>query len=280
MDHQAGAVSRMVGCQCCSSNVRALAQCNSWCGKNQYVDISFATSNYDNLILILIKLLLVVLASSVVDECKSRTEFKTGYFYCHHEDQAANNSVAILKGLVDQLLDQYPDLLPPCHRKQTSSGEPILRTFQLALNILEYFCATVPKLFLVIDGIDECEQNDRKMLLDNLIKIVSEADNDEPGRLRLLVVSQEFPDIRKALNSSSVDRVRPNIVSLSEADNKTDIKFYIRKWVDKIAEQHSPFDEELKQYLRKLTFAKAKGTYKYQNLYPYLPHRRRYVPVR
>ncbi|PVI07637.1 C2H2 domain-containing protein [Periconia macrospinosa] len=208
-----------------------------------------------------------ILASNIVEECKSRTEFKTAYFYCHHEDQTANTSVAVLKALVDQLLDEYPDLfLPPCHSKQASSGEPILRTFPLALSILEYICATVPRLFLVIDGIDECEQNDRKLLLDSLIKIASEADNDEPGRLRLLVVSQEYPDIRKALNSSSVARVRPNIVSLSETDNEGDIKVYVREWVDKITEKHGPFDEDGKQYLRNLTVSRAKGMFLYAKL--------------
>jgi hypothetical protein len=47
-------------------------------------------------------------------------------------------------------------------------------------------------------------------------------------------------------------------------DNESDIKTYVRIWVDKIASKNTsdenPFSEDMKEYLRSLTLVNAKGT--------------------
>ncbi|CAI6333480.1 unnamed protein product [Periconia digitata] len=208
-----------------------------------------------------------VLTSNIIEDCKNKTGFRTSYFYCHHEDQSANTAVGVLRGLVDQLLDEYPSLLPQCYTRQTTSGEPSLRSLPLAKKLMEDFCATVPKMFLIIDGIDECEQMERKQLLEFLMGIVSQADNDEPGKLRVLFVSQEYADIKRVLHSSSATRVVPKSVSLlQQKDNEGDIQTYVKGWVDRIANQHAPFEAELVDYLRNLTISRAKGMFLYAKL--------------
>jgi hypothetical protein len=200
-----------------------------------------------------------ILTSNIIDECKRRTDCITSYFYCHYEDQRANTAVGVLRGLIDQLLDQYPQLLPPCHTRHTSSGEPSLRSLPLAKKIFEDFCSTIPKLFVIIDGLDECEQIERKQLLDFFVDVVGQAETDEPGKLRVLFVSQEYSDIRRALHSSPMAIIAPKIIPLSSSDNEGDISTYVRVWVDRIANQHSPFTGDLIEYLRNLTVARAKG---------------------
>ncbi|CAO2649603.1 Nn.00g069880.m01.CDS01 [Neocucurbitaria sp. VM-36] len=213
-----------------------------------------------------------ILASAIIDECRSNSDFKTGYFYCHEGDQAGSSAVGILKGLADQLLDQYPQMLPPSYTKFTLSGEPLLRSITQAKKLLEDLCSEIPKLFIIVDGLDECEQVERKQALDILMEIASQCDTDVPGKIRVLVVSQDYGDIRRALHSSAVSRKAPKIMQIAHTDNEHDIQTYARVWVDKIALKFSPFIDDTKEYLRNLTIANAKGMFLYaklvlQNLY-------------
>lgn len=205
-----------------------------------------------------------MLASAVIDECMKQRDFLTSYFYCHDDDQNTNSAIGILKGLADQLLTQYADLLlPSFHSRRTLSGDASLRSLHVAKKLLEDCCSIVPKLFLIIDGLDECEVTERREALDSLTKLAGECNAVEPGKLRILVVSQYYPDIQRTLQSSGVTKIAPKIIQISETDNENDIKAYVKTWVDKIAAKftslESPFSEDMKEYLRNLTIVNAKG---------------------
>jgi len=208
----------------------------------------------------LLKIGKTILASTIIEECQKDNNFITGYFYCHYEIQGCNTAVGVLKGLVYQLLNQHPDLLPHCYTRRTTSGEPVLRSLQIAKNLFEDFSSIQEKMFIIIDGVDECEKNEQKQLLEFLVDIVSQCDVTEAGKLRVMIVSQDTPEIRKALHSSSTGKVVPTIVSLSPEDNEDDIKTYVSGWVNRIAAKFDLIDEGHKEYLRHLTVARAKGT--------------------
>ena len=189
----------------------------------------------------------------------------TSYFYCHDGDQSSNSAIGILKGFADQLLEQYTDLLlPSFYTRRTSSGDASLRSLQVAKKLLDDCCSIVPKLFLVVDGLDECEPADRKEALETLTRLAGEHNVVEPGKLRVLVVSQHYPDIQRAFQSSGTTKLAPRIIPLSEADVEGDIKTYVRIWVDKIASKNTsderPFSEDMREYLRNLTHVNARGT--------------------
>ncbi|RYN73552.1 hypothetical protein AA0120_g12593 [Alternaria tenuissima] len=207
-----------------------------------------------------------ILSSAIIDECKAQPEFLTCYFYCHDGDPMSSTAVGILKGLADQLLDQYPQMLPPCFTRRRSSGEPSLRSLSQAKKLLEDFCNTIPKLFIVIDGLDECEKAERSQVLDILTEVVGCRDTIDPGTLRLLVASQDLIDIRKGFNSSASTKVAPMILRISETDNEGDIRAFTRLWVDKIALRFPPFSQDMKEYLQNLTVVNAKGMFLYAKL--------------
>jgi hypothetical protein len=150
-------------------------------------------------------------------------------------------------------------MLPPCYTRRTSSGEPSLRSLTQAKKLLEDFCSTIPKLFIIIDGLDECERVERGQALDTLTEVVGQCDMANPGQVRILLVSQDYPDIRRVLHSSAVTRIAPKILPISDTDNESDIKAYTRMWVDRIASRFSPFTDDMSEYLRNLTVANAKG---------------------
>lgn len=188
----------------------------------------------------------------------------TSYFYCHDSDQSANSAISILKGLADQLLTQYTDLLlPSFYSRRTLSGDASLRSLQVAKKLLDDCCAIVPKIFLIVDGLDECDTVERRETLESLTRLTGECNALEPGKLRVLVVSQYYPDIQRALQSNAVVKLAPKIIQILDTDNEGDIKAYVKIWVDKIAAKNTseekPFSEDMKEYLRNLTLVNAQG---------------------
>jgi hypothetical protein len=154
--------------------------------------------------------------------------------------------------LLRQLLPRCPDFVPYCYEKCLSGGELILTSATLTKQLLELFCERLEKIFFVIDGLDECGPPERKSLVQALIAMVDKCDSYQPGKLRVLLVSQDLPDIRKALLAAT-------IVSLEPKDNERDIKRYVKEWTDKI-QKHHELDETQAEFIRESTFVRAKGT--------------------
>jgi hypothetical protein len=200
-----------------------------------------------------------ILASAIVDSCPPSSEtVSTCFFYCQKDDPLGSTPVSIIRALVDQLLDQHPYLLPPCHNARTQSGEPVLRSFSLATKMLRDYCMSFEKVFIIVDGLDECSQVERKQVLEALMTIVSQADTNEAGKLRLLVVSQDYVDIRRTLFGTGNTKISPKVVQISHEDNEDDILMYVKSWVEKIDVKYD-LGKDVGEYLVNLTVANAKG---------------------
>lgn len=205
-----------------------------------------------------------ILASAIIDECERRSEFATAYVYCRDGDTNSNSALGILKGLAHQLLEDGKEkdlILPVFYSRRIAGGDATLRSTHQAKVLLEEGCNIVPKIFLIVDGLDECDPKERKEALSILTQLVDSGNATTPGSLRLLIVSQHFQDIQRGLEGSVTIKLAARIIRLAEKDVNCDINRYIMVWIDKIAKKHSPFSDDLKQYLRNLTLANAKGMY-------------------
>ena len=134
----------------------------------------------------------------------------------------------------------------------------MLRSLALATKMLEDLCLSLPKIFIVVDGLDECGQTERKQILDVLTGLVSQCDVLEAGRLRLVVVSQDFVDIKRALFGSGNTKLGPKVVQISHDDNENDICTYVKSWVGKIAVKYD-LPKGVTEHLTNLTVANARG---------------------
>lgn len=150
--------------------------------------------------------------------------YHTAYFYCKHDDPDTLTSASILKALLMQQLCWRSDLVPWFAEQRRSSGEPILSSDKLAKSLFATTCKGSERQYIIIDGIDECSSDQRASLLAFLSSVVTDRDTNEPGKLRVLVVSQHEKDIRRLLGNATE-------VSLSEAQNsrrhQKDIDFYV-----------------------------------------------------
>ncbi|KAG0649191.1 Vegetative incompatibility HET-E-1 [Hyphodiscus hymeniophilus] len=199
-----------------------------------------------------------ILASVIIDSCLQDTSYITGYFYCQEGDPEKNDCISILRGLLAQLLNHSRDLIPYCYEKYLSSGEVNLTSPALAERLLKLCFERIPRQFIIIDGLDECIPSQRKLVLSFFTSVVDKCDEREPGKLRVLFVSQNFPDIGKALQTADVMKLTP-------ADNKNDIKSYVRQWSEKIKEKYSLNKEQI-EFIQESTLIRSQGMFLFAKL--------------
>lgn len=163
-----------------------------------------------------------ILASKIVESCKDISGFKTSYFYCQNGYDSTTTCNSILKGLVHQMINHCDALVPFCHDKMNRTGESTLTTEDLAKQLLEQICKEIPKQFIIIDGLDECDQAQRGNLLKVLTAIVKVCDETlDSGKPRLLIVSRKLGDIEHYLAEA-------NWMEIRRHDNRQDIEAFVR----------------------------------------------------
>lgn len=192
-----------------------------------------------------------ILASVIIEACQINQSFGTCYFYCKETDPGKNDFVSVLKGLLHQLLVRCRDMVPYCYEKKLSSGELNMASSNLAQQLLELFVQRIPKIYVIIDGIDECDITERRLITSFFTSLAETCDERDPGKLRVLFISQDYADIRRALATASV-------LSLVPSDNEEDLKAYARHWGQQIQLNHG-LDDQGKEDIIDITLARARG---------------------
>ncbi|KAI9779019.1 MAG: hypothetical protein M1816_003779 [Peltula sp. TS41687] len=171
-----------------------------------------------------------VLASLVIEECQrlsKRHPSSVAYFYCKHNDPKRNNFVAVVRGMLVQILHQNGSLLPYLYEKASSSGERVLESSALAEEILEVALKSLENVYTIIDGLDECDNNEKKRIIMWFRKIIDLRPETESESLRCLFFSQDDGVIGKLL-------ARIPVIPISSEDTKEDIQRYTAAWSQKI----------------------------------------------
>jgi hypothetical protein len=195
-----------------------------------------------------------VLASVIIEKSKSLLSTIVAYFYCKYKDQERNNFVAVFRAMISQLLAQSKDsdLLQALYERSVESGERYLESQSLCTELLTIAVGSISKnigIHLIIDGLDECESKERKVILSEIAKILRK--DPQPGRIRAMFISQPEPSIRSLLRMAT-------IVRLSETDNASDIAEYTKHWCLEIQSKFDLVDEK-RDLIRKLVCESAGG---------------------
>ena len=156
------------------------------------------------------------------------------FFYCRHADAQRNTFVAIARGFLAQLLRQNDDLLPYLFEKCCQSGEAVLESGILSRHLLECALQTCEQVYIVIDGLDECDRNEKRAILSFFLAI---SDKGLPSFFKCLFVSRDDGYIGKFLHKFPTIRI-------SAADNREDIQNYVNIWARKIQNKFGLADTE------------------------------------
>ena len=110
----------------------------------------------------------------------------------------------ILRNFVTQLLARDASLSPYILETFANNGQrPTKKTLGA---ILEKMITSLPSLHIVIDGLDECLQDDQDEIMQDLLKIKG----PKPGMCKLLVSSRKHRSITRWLHSKPTIRLDDN----------------------------------------------------------------------
>lgn len=160
-----------------------------------------------------------VLASTIIEEIQSLPSFTLVYFFCKHKDPHRDNFKAVLRGLVVQLLHRQPDLLPYVYERCTSSGEVTLESLTLLKDLFESILGVSKGVFIILDGIDECDRGEPGKILNCMKTTVASIEENGGDVPKALYISRDEGDIRKILSKGHT-RI------ITSQDNGQDIKQY------------------------------------------------------
>ena len=192
-----------------------------------------------------------VLASRIIEHCQQDHGARIVFFYCKDGDPERTTAIAILRTLLSQALSREHDLLPWCYDVLLGSGQPTLSSRRLCGDMLEAVLLDGTKKFMIIDGIDECPRSERTILLNLLHGLITTCESKEPGLLRLLVVSQDEPDVRTSLRNAAE-------IVLGMDDNRGDVRAFVQWWCKRLQQNFRIADDEV-AYILESTCHRTEG---------------------
>ncbi|ROW00049.1 hypothetical protein VPNG_08321 [Cytospora leucostoma] len=202
-----------------------------------------------------------ILASKIVDDCTETPEFKTTYFYCRYGDNTTTSCNGILKGLIAQMINHCDELVPFCQERMKATADSTLTTEALAKQILEVSFKRIPKQFIIIDGLDECDPTQRGNLLRILTALVKVCDEQSNyGKPRVLLTSRNLGDIQNSLAEATW-------MEIQRDDNREDLEVFLRLKMERLIQKFDLSQEPaLTDELMKRTLVYASGMFLYAEL--------------
>ncbi len=174
-----------------------------------------------------------VLASLLVEELqqlRSTHPITLGFFYCKYKDSQRSTFNAVARAIIAQLLNQNEELLPYLFEKASTSGEAVLESLTLTKELLETALKSSEKVYIVIDGLDECDSKEKKAIIQWFQLVVAGLPDTEFDSMRCLFISQDDGEVGKVLSKIPAIRIRPE-------DTRADIQTYATIWSKKIQEK-------------------------------------------
>ncbi|KAK8130903.1 hypothetical protein PG984_007341 [Apiospora sp. TS-2023a] len=159
-----------------------------------------------------------VLTSLIIDELQ-KLDFTPDvlYFYCKHGNPERNNYASIGRCFLSQLLLKHKDtLIPYFYERFSNSPDPVLGSFATIELLLDVALRNCTDAYIVIDGIDECERDERRKITQWFRNLVEDLQPPRQDRVRCLFVSQDDGIARKDFKGLET-------LKIERKDNRNDI---------------------------------------------------------
>jgi hypothetical protein len=198
-----------------------------------------------------------VIFSSVIDEISATLpDAQVVYFYCKNNDPLRSHFADIAKSLISQILQLNPNCLDFIYESMLASSERRAKDDSKLLQILDQILKNHDSLYIGIDGLDECSEEERK-LISNLITVASRAD-DAQGNVRIIVTSRQEKDLETSLKSAVKFNIKPQNL-------ENDITAYVTFKMAQLS-QRFEFAQQREQLITKEICTRPKGEPSSQNL--------------
>ena len=203
-----------------------------------------------------------MLSVFLTDELKRRTDntqdAELAFFFCSAEDEKRNTAVAVLRGLVHQIIAKRPHLvkhaLPyfetPERTQQTLSS---LETLWLIFSKL-IADAELGTMFCVLDGLDECEESTLRVLLPRIVSLITgESSSSTKGTFKLAIVSRDIAGLQGCTTRVRLD---------PDNDEKvvSDIELFVSARVGELSRIEG-FNNDFRSAVQTALLKRAEGTF-------------------
>ncbi len=160
---------------------------------------------------------------------------------------------AILRELLLQYLLHDEAVLPYMYAQCAASAEAKLESPAALKELVQTVLRGASQLAIVVDGLDECDEAERKQTLAFLRQLLDDANRDSPGSVRALFASQDVANMRRHLRHAEV-------LALTAHDNAADIRAYTEHWTAQIQVRFDLPADEIRRITEHVTeTAQGKG---------------------
>ncbi|KAH8702685.1 hypothetical protein GQ44DRAFT_597186, partial [Phaeosphaeriaceae sp. PMI808] len=202
-------------------------------------------------------MLSVFLTEELEKKTVGREDAQLVYYFCSHQDEKRNTVVAVLRGLVRQIITKRPQLVqhalpyfePPERIQQTLSS---LETLWIIFSKLVRD-AELGAVFCVLDGLDECDEGALRVLLPRIVSLLAPAATSTcTTAFRLAIVSRDLHGLQGCVRVKLDPDYNEKVVS--------DIERFIFTRVDELARLEG-FNDEFRVTVQTTLLARAEGTF-------------------
>jgi ankyrin repeat protein len=191
----------------------------------------------------------VYLTEAIASEkCRS-----LAYYFCICQEMKQNNASAVLRGILWQITEHHPDLmqhvLPYFDRPER--GSATISSEETLWKLLTEICphAETQRLFCLVDGVDECDEDSMHWLVD---KFSSVEYDPAFSNLSLIVLSRPVAGI----DDSTCITLDPD----HQGQVSDDVDLFIRSKVRDLSKKLR-FDEAFETNAAKVLSEKSEGTF-------------------
>ena len=187
---------------------------------------------------------------------KQRKNATLLFYFCSYQDEKRNSAVAILRGLLYQIITERPQLIKHVlpyfdsterAKLSQSSLEALWIIFEKILRD-----SALGTIFCVLDGLDECDEVSLRPLITRLVNFFPQRDSTSVvGQFKLVVVSREIPGL---------DRF-PRVKLDPDLDEQvaSDIQLLISVKVDELSKIERFND--IRAHVQTILLERAEGTF-------------------
>lgn len=145
-----------------------------------------------------------------------------GFFFCKHQVETRNSFISVARSILAQFLAQQPCLLPFFFEKASVSSHVVLSSEAIAKEMLQTALRSSERVYIIIDGLDECPRAERKEISTWFQAVNDDASTADRDTARCLFVSQDDGVGRKDLGNL------PTIKMTNE--NQEDLQDFTSVW--------------------------------------------------
>ena len=180
-------------------------------------------------------------------------------YFCDNKDEKRNTAVAVIRGLLYQLLQLRRKLFSHILPTFEIQKEPLF-SFETLWRIFESMVCdpSLETTYCVLDGLDECDEASLEILLGKFAALLSaKLYGSSACHLNLLIVSRDFPDFIPELLSSF-----PRIALDPDADAEInhDIDLFVKAKVEELSRSRR-YPETLRVHVEDVFRDRAQGTF-------------------